>query len=84
MSLTTTSNMPSGSHMSGATSAMVPVNPRGATPTTVKSIVLILIVCPSWSARSVLTITTGIRAPGRSSSALNERPAESGAPSVSK
>ena len=41
MSLTTTSNMPSGSHISGATSAMVPVNPCGATPTTVKSMALI-------------------------------------------
>ena len=65
-------------------SAMVPVNPRGATPTTVKSIALILIVCPEQVGAIVLTMTTGIRAPGRSSSGVNARPAASGTPSVSK
>ena len=46
-SLTTVSNMPSGSHSSGEASAIVPPNPCGATPTTVKSMALILIVLPT-------------------------------------
>jgi hypothetical protein len=46
-SLTTASNTPSGNHRSGASSAVVPVKPFGATPTTVKSRVLTRIVRPT-------------------------------------
>jgi hypothetical protein len=84
MSLTTTSNMPSGSHSSGEISAIVPVKLRGATPTTVKSMALTLIVLPSSSARSCRTMATGTRADGCSSARVNDRPAASGAPSASK
>ena len=78
------SNMPSGSHISGEMSAIVPVKPAGATPTTVKSSELILMVWPSSSRFAWLTMTTGTRAVGRSSSMVNARPASSGTPSASK
>ena len=91
MSLTTVSNIPSGRYTSAATSAIVPVNPSGATPTTVKSSALMRIVLPtndgsrrSFFQRAYVMIATGMCAPGRSSSAVKVRPAASRTPSVSK
>jgi len=52
MSVTTMSNIPRGNHISPATSAIVPVKPRGATPTTVNAIELTSIVWPRSEARS--------------------------------
>ena len=83
--------MPSGSQTSGDTSAIVPVNPRGVTPTIVKSIPLIFIVLPTkFGSKSRArhlsndATATGIAARGRSSSIRKPRPAAIGTRSVSK
>jgi hypothetical protein len=78
----TESYTPNGSHSSGATSAVVPAKPLGATPTMVKSRRLMRTVRPTNDGSNPLcaqaaysATATGTSAPGRSSSGVKARPA---------
>ena len=91
MSFMTSSKLPSGNHHCGETSIMVPPNPRGATPTTVNVVPFARNVLPTKPGEKLWRRHTAYDAmaafacePGRSSSAVNARPAASVTPSVLK